>query len=136
MQGEHTCGKGLAARSALPATVARLVAALGDVLDVHVTALDAGDARSREEHAAYARLAAAYRDVAAELSAAARDMAGQADLPMGRHDLATMSGARARDAFAAFVAAEEELLALLGPALERDREMLALMERTLAPRGR
>jgi hypothetical protein len=128
MQGEHTCGKGLAERAVLPAAVARLIAALGEVLEVHMAALDATDAQNREEHAAYARLKEAYRDVAAELSAAAREMAGHADLPMGRHDLAAMAGARARDVFAAFVEREEELLALLGPALERDREMLAAMQ--------
>jgi hypothetical protein len=134
MEGEHTCGKGLAARAVLPATVARLIAAMGEVLEVHLAALDASDPQSREEHAAYARLKEAYRDVASELSAAAREMAGHADLPMGRHDLAAMSGPKARDVFAAFVKEEEELLALLRATLARDREMLAAMQEAMGQR--
>jgi hypothetical protein len=132
---EHTCGKGLAERAVLPASVARLIASLADILETHMTALDPEDADARKEHAAYLRLETACRDVAAELHATAREMAGYADLPMGRHDPKAMSGPGPRDAFAAFVKVEEDLLTLLRATLDRDRKMLAGIQAAIPERG-
>lgn len=130
MKDQRTCGKGLAERSVLPANVARLLASLADVLEMHMKALDPKDEDARREHAAYLRLETAYRDIAAQIQATAREMAGYADLPMGPHDLEAMSGPGARETFATFVKVEEELLALLQASVERDQKMLAAMRLT------
>jgi hypothetical protein len=128
MQSQHTCGKGLAERSVLPAKAAALMAAMSDVLELHMNALDLGDPPSRKEHDVYLELSTAYRDIAAQLQAAAKEMARCAQMPMGRHDLEAMSSAGAREAFETFVEIEQELLALLQATLERDRKMLAVMQ--------
>jgi hypothetical protein len=75
----------------------------------------------------YRDLAVAFRDVADRLGTTARKMAGQRDLPMGRHDMTVLAGAAAREAFEDFVKHEQGLLALLEDHVERDRQMLAEM---------
>jgi hypothetical protein len=124
---QPTCGKGLAERSVLPETLARLTAALAEVLEVHTKALDPADRNSRIEHDAYSRLVEQHRRIAAELAATAKRMAGYHNLRMGRHDERAMASPKAFEAFEEFVAIEGELLAVLQTSLAQDRTMLSEM---------
>lgn len=83
--------------------------------------------KSRDPSDAYLDLAEQHRESAARLQAAARQMAGYRDLPMGRHDFQAMSGPEPPAAFETFVRREEELLAMLRKRLEQDRRMLSQM---------
>ena len=122
--GTPTCGKGLAEHAAVPAKLAELTGALGRVLELHMRALDLGDAASREEYAAYEELSGAYRAIAAELTAVARRMAGYRHLPMGRHDMAAMTAAENVAAFGEYVRVEGELAEVLEKRLRQDRGMM------------
>src|SRR5687767_12296910 len=122
---EATCGKGLAAHSALPARMGELIGALASNLEQHMTALDTSDAAARKEHEAYASLLAKHRRIALELADVAAEMASYRHLPMGPHDEAAMAAPAVREAFERFVAAERALLALLEEAAPRDADMLA-----------
>jgi hypothetical protein len=124
---QPTCGQGLAENSPLPAKLAELTASLAENLEVHLQALDLGDANARREHEVYLELARRHRDVAARLAAAGEQMAGQRDLPMGRHDQQAMSSPEVAEAFERFVNRKQELLALLQREVDRDRRMLAEM---------
>ena len=125
MDDQPTCGKGLAEHSALPAKLAELEDALAENLELHQKTLDLSDDNARKEHEAYVRLANEHRSIAAQLHAVARQMAGNRDLPMGAHDERALADPKLLDAFANFVKREEELLALLQHAIERDGQMLA-----------
>lgn len=127
MEDQPTCGKGLAANSGLPAKLGELTAALAQVLEVHLKALDLTDSNATAEHQAYLKLVGKYRAVADRLQALASEMAGYRDLPMGRHNFQVMSGPEPTEAFDRFVRIEEELLKLLENRLERDRGMLLQM---------
>jgi hypothetical protein len=125
MDDQPTCGKGLAEHSALPAKLAELENALAENLELHQKTLDLRDDNARKEHDAYIGLAKEHRDIAARLKATAERMAGYRDLPMGAHDEKALADPNLLDAFATFVKREEELLALLQRAVERDQQMLA-----------
>jgi hypothetical protein len=124
----NTCGQGLVENSPLPLAAANVFAAMAEVLEVHMAALDPSDESARAEHEVYERLVAQHRRIAGELRTAAADMAAQRDLPMARHDMGVMASPRARDAFARFMDAEEGLMALLDGRVAGDREMLGRME--------
>ncbi|MGH9458160.1 MAG: hypothetical protein ACRD2J_11045 [Thermoanaerobaculia bacterium] len=51
-------------------------------------------------------------------------MAGYRDLPMGRHDVETLSSPGHAAAFARFVELEEELLEMLRADMDRDKVIL------------
>jgi hypothetical protein len=125
MENDPTCGKGLAEHSALPATLADLVAALADNLERHLATLDRTDENARREYDAYQRLSREHRALADQLRATAAHMASYRDLPMGRHDETALSDPALVEAFRKFVAAEQAVHELLGKSLERDRAMLA-----------
>ena len=127
MNEQPTCGKGLAANSALPAAMADVISALSTILVVHLKALDLKDEDSRQEHAAYSHLGNAYGDIADSLRAMAERMAGYRDLPMGRHDMNAITASEPTEAFARFVDREEKLLALLQARLPSDQTMLTGM---------
>jgi hypothetical protein len=127
MTDEPTCGKGLAASAALPAKIAELTAAVAEVLERHMKALDLNDEHSRREHALYDRLAREHRDAAAALAETAQRMTAARDLPMGAHDMAAMADPAMGAAFERFVRLEDELLHLLQSRLDEDRAMLATM---------
>jgi hypothetical protein len=122
-----TCGKGLAETAALPAKLAELVDSVAEVLEIHMEALDLSDAKSRQERDAYRELVGDQRKIAADLQATARRMAGDRDLPMGRHDESAMAGPKPVEAFERFVTIERELVTLLQKRLERDHAMLRSM---------
>ena len=124
MSEQPTCGQGVAANSSLPDALGHVIAAMADNLDAHQHALDVADAAARQEHEAYARLIAEQRQAADLLRATAEHMAGYRDLPMGKHDMARMTTPQVLDAFKAFVAAEQDLHALLQARLDQDRAML------------
>jgi hypothetical protein len=127
MDDRPTCGKGLAEHSALPAQLSRLTAAVADVLENHMMALDLRDERSRQEHDAYRELVKGHRTVADQLRATAHRMAGYRDLPMGRHDPVAMADPQSRAVFERVVKLEEELLHFLETRLDRDRATLVAM---------
>jgi hypothetical protein len=121
---QPTCGKGLAAHSALPAKLAELEDALAENLERHQKTLDLSDSNSRRELDAYVSLAGQHRSIASQLRATAREMTGYRDLPMGRHNEQALADPQLMDAFAKFVRVEQELLAQLQRAVERDQQML------------
>lgn len=127
MTDEPTCGKGLAATSALPATIAELTASVAEILEGHMRALDLSDDDSRRERELYELLVREHRGSAAALAATARRMAAARDLPMGRHDMAAMADPETAAAFERFVHLEEELLQLLDARLADDRALLSTM---------
>lgn len=127
MTDEPTCGKGLAASAALPATISELIARVAEILEQHMKALDPGDENSRREHALYDRLAREHRDAAAALADTAARMLAARDLPMGAHDMAAMADPAVAAAFERFVRVEESLVQLLQTRLDEDRAMLATM---------
>jgi len=127
MSESRTCGQGLADTSELPGKLAEVIGAIGEILEIHMKALDLEDNDSRIEHEAYRELASDHRRIAAGLGEIARRMSGYRDLPMGRHDPKVMSSPKAVEAFDELVSREAELLALLEVRLERDREMRAQM---------
>jgi hypothetical protein len=129
MDEEQTCGRGLAEHAALPAQLAEVVEAMAANLQVHMQALELDDEPAREEHAVYLRLAEEQRQAAGRLHAIAGEMAAARDLPMGRHDTQTMTSPEVGDAFARFVKAKRELLALLQRMVEQDQRLLAELER-------
>ena len=129
MKDQPTCGQGLAANSGLPAKLGELIAAVAQVLEVHMKALDLSDRNARAEHQAYQTLAQAHRAAAAQLQSVATEMVGYRDLPMGKHDPQTMSGPEPAKAFERFIQIEEELLELLQHRLGQDRGMLLQMGR-------
>jgi hypothetical protein len=127
MDEQQTCGKGLAQRSTLTASLGELVAATARVLEVHMKALDLTDENAKREYEAYRELASAHRRIAIELADTASRMAGYRTLPMGRHDMSVMTSAAPRHAFTGFVKQEEALMALLHEMHAQDTAMLAAM---------
>jgi hypothetical protein len=124
MSEEWTCGKGLAQNAALPATLARLMGAMGGLLESHTKALDVGQASGRAEYEAYCRLADEFRALEPPLRTVAEMMAGHLDLAMADHDAAALASADAVGAFRAFVDAEQEALSLLEKRVREHRGML------------
>jgi hypothetical protein len=120
----RTCGRGLAEHAALPAKLAELTAALAENLEVHMQALDLGDAAAAQEHRAYASLAERHRSLAAQLRATGEEMAGYRELPMGRHDEHAMASPEAGAAFERFLRVQRELVAVLEESVRRDQELL------------
>ena len=127
MDDQPTCGKGLAEHSTLPAKLGALMAAMAEVLEIHMKALDLTDDNARKEHAVYRQLAKEQHSIAAQLQATALKMAACRSLPMARHDAKAMVGKEPVGAFKTFVALEQELIMLLQSRLEQDRQMLAMM---------
>ena len=120
----ETCGQGLAERSALPAKLGALSAAMADNLDEHQRTLDLTDNNARAEHAAYAAVASALRDAATQLQGIADRMAGYRELPMARHDEGATRSPEIRDAFARFIEREHDLFAFLNTWIRQERAML------------
>jgi hypothetical protein len=127
MNEQQTCGKGLAENSALPAKLGELISAMAENLEAHRKALDLTDQNSRAEYEAYEKLLKELRQIAAQLSVTASEMAGYYDLPMGRHDEPAMTHPRVGEAFERFVEHKQELLELLEKTEERDHKLLKAM---------
>jgi hypothetical protein len=127
MADQPTCGQGLAQNGPLRTRLGELVDSTGEILEIHMTALDLGDEAARQEHGAYQRLAEEHRALGERLRALGDEMAGQRDLPMGRHDFRVMASPPAVSAFERFVEVERELLDMLQQRLPQDQQMLAQM---------
>jgi hypothetical protein len=127
MEEPLTCGQGLASRSVLPAKLGELLAALAQILEAHMRALDPADAGARTELDAYAKLVTGHQDIADRVSALARQMAEYRDLPVAAHNEDAMSDGMAHRAFERFVRLEQELTTLLQEQLREDQSMLREM---------
>jgi len=120
----NTCGQGLAERSALPAKLSALSAAMADNLEKHQRTLDFTDNNARAEHDAYDAVASSLRNAATELQAIADRMERYRALPMARHDERAAGSPEIRDAFETFIERERDLSALLDTFIQQDRAML------------
>ena len=127
MNKPESCGRGLADRSALPAKLAALSAAMAATLETHQRTLDLTDRNAKVEHEAYQALAGAFRNAAAHLQTTADRMLAYKDLPVARHDERAMSSPEMRDAFATFVEREHDLSVLLSTWIQSDSAMLGEM---------
>jgi hypothetical protein len=132
---QPTCGQGLAHNASVPANLAKVAARLAGNLDVHMTALDRDDPAAAQEHAVYANVAGHLRAGAGELEAAAAAMAAARDLPMGRHDMAVMTSPAVLEAFERYVAAEDDLRALLEARRAPNAQMLGMIKGAVEARG-
>ena len=126
MDKPRTCGKGLAERSALPARLSALAAAIVDVLERHMQTLDLTDDNARAEHTAYQQLVSEYRNLTSQLRATADRMVGYRDLPMARHHADIMVALDIREAGANLVERERDVAAILETWIEEDQAMLAV----------
>ena len=126
MDEPRTCGKGLAERSALPAQLSALAAAIADVLERHQQTLDLTDDNARAEHTAYQHVASDCRNLTSQLRATADRMAGYRDLPMARHHADAMAAPDIREAVANLVERERDVAAILETWIEEDQAMLAV----------
>jgi hypothetical protein len=124
MDEEPTCGRGLAQTSVVPAGLAAVAEGLAENLEVHVRALDPGDAAAAQERAVYDRVARRLRSAVSDLRAAATEMAAAVHLPMGAHDIAAITTTDALEAFEHCVAAEDDLRRLLEARREDNEQML------------
>jgi len=127
MSEQQTCGKGLAENSVLPAKLGELISAMAGNLEAHRKALDLTDQNSRAENDAYEKLLKELRQIAAQLSVTASEMAGYRDLLMGKHDDKAITHPRVREAFEQFVQHKRELLELLKQTEDRDHQLLGVM---------
>ena len=129
MDETHTCGKGLAERSALPARLSALAAAMADMLERHQQTLDLTDDNAKAELAAYQQIASDYRNLTSQLQTTAGRMAGYRDLPMARHHGEAMAAPEIREAFVNLVARERDVAGLLETWIREDQAMLAAFKR-------
>ena len=129
MQDEQqTCGKGLAAHAVLPEEIGALMEAMAGLLQNHTRSLDPDDANARLERDAYDRLVEEQRAIAASLDALAAAMRSYRDLPVAAHDESVLADHDSLDVFAAFVRAEESVLARLQETAAEHRAMLGAMD--------
>jgi hypothetical protein len=135
VEEQHTCGRGLAQNTVVPAALAAVAAGLAQNLEVHVRALDPGDAAAAQEQGVYERVAHSLRSAAADLQAAAVEMASAADLPMGAHDMAAITTTDALGAFEGYVAAEDDLRRLLDARREDNEQMLTAIRAEVGSPG-
>ena len=127
MNEQQTCGKGLAENSVLPAKLGELISAMAGNLDAHRQALDLTDQDSQAEDDAYEKLLKDLRQIAAQLSVTASEMAGYRDWVMGRQDQKAMTHPRVRQAFEQFIQRKGELIELLKQTDDRDNQLLEIM---------
>jgi hypothetical protein len=130
MEQPPTCGQGLAQNSLVPGKIGELTAAMAETLSAHMQMLDMNDPRTKPEYETYFQLSNEQRETAARLLATANEMAGARDLPMGRHHITGQLSTHLREAFAKYVRAEQELLALLQQTTEQDETLLLQMQTT------
>lgn len=124
---EPTCGKGIAASAGLPETLAAFVRAMADMLQSHIRALDPDEPHGRIEIDANSRIVSEHRSLGDRLDALAALMRGYRDLPVAGHDMDIIMDQRSIDVFAALVAREQELSALLQERVKEHGEMLQAM---------
>jgi uncharacterized protein YndB with AHSA1/START domain len=121
-----TCGIGLAQHATIPARIGVMFEGLAETLELHRRMLPLDDPDSRQEDEVYRELAERWEEIARLVGKTAAYMAAQHELPMGVHDQTAWGEAHLK-AFAKFVKAQTQVLALLRVAGERDESMLASM---------
>ena len=119
MDQQPTCGQGLAEHAALPEKFADVIGAVAENLEIHLSALDPTDKRSRPEFDAYVTLATEHREIESRLRALALQMEGYRDLPMAKHDMAVMTSPNAAEAIQRLMEEEESLGRWLNESVER-----------------
>jgi hypothetical protein len=134
-EDEPTCGRGLAQNTVVPAALAAVAAGMAQNLEVHVRALDPGDAAAAQEQGVYERVAHSLRSAAADLQAAATEMAAAVDLPMGAHDIAAITTTDTLGAFEGYVAAEDDLRRLLDARRGDNEQMLTAIRAEVGSQG-
>jgi len=135
VEEQHTCGRGLAQNTVVPAALAAVATGLAQNLEVHVRALAPGDAAAAQEQRVYERVAHSLRSAAADLQAAAAEMASAVDLPMGAHDMSAMATTDALGAFESYVAAGDDLRRLLDAQHEENEQMLTAIRAEVGSPG-
>ncbi len=127
VEEEPTCGRGLAQNAVVPAGLAAVAAGLAQNLEIHTRALNLSDAATVREREVYERVAHSLRSAATDLQTAATEMASAVDLPMGAHDMAVITTPDVLDAFARYVAAEDDLRRTLDAQHVDNEQMLVAM---------
>ena len=122
-----TCGKGLAANSALPLQLAELSAAMAELLEAHPRAVTGDDPASQAERDAYASLTRAYTAIASGLSSLGHEMQSYDGLPPAAHDMRVMLDGTQRAAFERVVRAKQTLHEALQQSLPQNQQMLTEM---------
>ena len=126
MEAPRTCGNGLAQRSALPARLSALAAAIADVLEGHQESLDPTDEHARTEQAANEAVIGDFRNLASQLRGVANRMASYRDLPPARHNQDAAAAAM-RDPLVALVDSERQVLMVLENWIKEDASMLTVI---------
>jgi hypothetical protein len=124
MTDPTTCGEGLAERCRLPLNLAELFDRSAENLEVHVDTLHLTDEHARTERDVWLRVAEQHRAIAMQMRMIAELMGVYRDMPDAAHDAEALSSRRVVGAFERFVAAEQEVAALLEGWVERDQERL------------
>jgi hypothetical protein len=124
MADHPTCGEGLAERCRIPLSLAELFDRSAENLEVHVDALHLTDEHARAERDVWLRVAEQHRAIAVQMRTIAELMGVYRDMPMAAHDGEALSSGRVVGAFERFVAAEQEVAALLEEWVGRDQERL------------
>ena len=127
MDGQWTCGKGLAENASLPAKLSELLDAVADNLEAHMPAIQRSNENGQMEFDAYALLVAEHRRIATSLLATAELMGSYRDLPMADHDERKMASPQVIEAFERLMGLEAELSTLLIRRMEQHREIRASM---------
>jgi uncharacterized protein YndB with AHSA1/START domain len=122
-----SCGEGVAQHAAIPATLGLMFEGLAETLALHRKMLDLDDENARKEDEVYSDLAARWTEIARQVRETAALMLAQRDLAMGAHD-ENAWGPDNLEAFAKFVRAQGQALALLRVAQEHDERMLRSMQ--------
>lgn len=122
-----TCGEGVAQHAAIPAKLGVMIEGLAETLTLHRKMLKLDDESARKEDEVYSDLAARWTEIARQVREAAELMLAQRELPMGAHD-ENAWGPDNLEAFAKFVRAQGQVLALLRLAQEHDERMLRSMQ--------
>jgi hypothetical protein len=124
MADHPTCGEGLAERSRLPLALAELFDRSAENLEFHVDSLHLTDENARTERDVWLRVAEQHRVLSVQMRTIAELAGVYQGLPAARHDPEALSSPRVVGAFERFVAAEQEVAALLEEWVERDQERL------------
>jgi hypothetical protein len=132
VEEEPTCGRGLAESTVVPTALAAVAAGLAENLEVHTRSLDPGDTVAMQEQGLYERIAHSLRSAAADLRAAATEMASARELPMGEHDMAALTAPDVLVAFERYVAAEDDLRQLLDGRRAENEQMLTAFRAEIA----
>jgi uncharacterized protein YndB with AHSA1/START domain len=124
IDGQISCGKGLAENSVLPARFSELIDCLAENLELHLNSLNLNDDNARLEYEIYKKLADKNRNLAREMMGVAIEMYNNYDLPMAKHDEKKLSDSMIAEAFMKFRNLENEIITMLRKHLKKDEKIL------------